>query len=341
MSNYTVKRTSLTDIARLANVSKPVVYTVLKNRENTNIGVSQETRERILKIASELGYVAAKSAKELFTGRSDNIGVILHVLAPYAVEILGSLEKEAHKRHLEITPYITECNPLLEEQYLEQARDGRVDGIIAVSTIAGSIDRYRKYMAHPYNLVILHRASAPTPGVSTVYFDGRTAGELAAQHLVEIGRRRLAFFGGTAQSSRARGFVAGCEKAGLPEPLIFTGEAYATDFQQGRALARDFLHIRPLPDGVFCSNDQLGVALLTQSNDAGLSIPDDMAIVGCDNSEICLYTTPALSSIDTGNSLLASKSLEVLLRLLQDRPDAPVYDNVPVSLVARGSTSGK
>jgi DNA-binding LacI/PurR family transcriptional regulator len=146
---------------------------------------------------------------------------------------------------------------------------------------------------------------------------------------------------GTAQSSRARGFVAGCEKAGLPEPLIFTGEAYATDFQQGRALARDFLHIRPLPDGVFCSNDQLGVALLTQSNDAGLSIPDDMAIVGCDNSEICLYTTPALSSIDTGNSLLASKSLEVLLRLLQDRPDAPVYDNVPVSLVARGSTSGK
>ncbi|HAH88111.1 MAG TPA: hypothetical protein DCL60_12160, partial [Armatimonadetes bacterium] len=58
MSNYTVKRTSLTDIARLANVSKPVVYTVLKNRENTNIGVSQETRERILKIASELGYVA-------------------------------------------------------------------------------------------------------------------------------------------------------------------------------------------------------------------------------------------------------------------------------------------
>ena len=332
-----MKRVSLATIAKIVGVSKPVVYTVLKNRQNKGIFVGKNTREKILKTARELAYVAPKSAKELFTGRSDNIGIIFHKLTPFFSELVSQLHQEAYKRNLEVTSYLTDGDADLEEHYLNLVRDGRVDAVITVATVDGSIKRYQRYVKLPYNLKVLYYGE-PISGVPSVHFDEKEVGRLAGQHLAEIECRRLAFFGGNKNSARAEGFIQYLKENGLPAPLIFTSKKFIDSFPEEKILAREFLKLKSLPDGVFASNDLLAVALLSEVLKEGLRVPEDIAILGCDNTEICLYTNPTISSIDTNTHLLAKKAIEKIEKIIKGIKLKSFHTKIPAFLIGREST---
>jgi len=332
-----MEKMSLSVIAHMAGVSKQIVYMVLNNRQYKRMKASPQTRERILKIARESGYVAPKSAKELFSGKSDNIGIIFHKIVPPFSKVMSHLQQEARRRNLEITPYITDGDENLENHYLNSARDGRVDAIIAISLLDGSPERYQRSTKPPYNLKILSY-SGPLSGVPTIHFNETEAGRLAAEHLIAKGCKKPAFFGGFRNSTRARGFVQYFRENNLPDPLIYVGEKYTAYFPEGKILAREFLKSRNLPDGVFASNDLLAIALLSGALAKGLRVPEDMAIMGCDNTEAGLYTTPALTSIDTNISLLAKKAIAKIEGMIKGEEPKPFHTEVPVSLIVREST---
>lgn len=326
-------------IAKIAGVTKPVVYTVLNNREGKGIFASQKTKEKILKIAHELGYVAPKSAKELFSGTSDNIGVIFHDLSHPFAELVSCLQQEANRQNLDITPYLTNGDPQMEEHYLNLTRDGRVDGVLAMSGIEGSVERYRRFAQPPYNLKIL-RYGEPTPGIFSIHFDEEDAGRQAARHLIEAGCKRLAFFGGCKNYARAKGFTRYLKEKGETAPLLFTGDKShcALFFPTGKVLAQEFLNLRKLPDGVFASNDLLGIALLSEALKKGLKVPEDMAIIGCDDTEICLYVKPALSSIDIEISLTAKEAIKKIRAIIKGKETVSPHTNIPAVLKPREST---
>ncbi|MFH0797240.1 MAG: LacI family DNA-binding transcriptional regulator [Candidatus Omnitrophota bacterium] len=332
-----MKRITLATISKIVGVSKPVVCTVLKNNEGKGIFVGKHTRERILETARELGYVPPKSAKELFSGRSNNIGIIVHKLVPPFSEFVNHLQKEADQLNFEITPYLTDGNAELEEHYLNLVRDGRIDGVIALAVTEGSIQRYRKFIKHPYNLKILFYGE-PIPEVPSIHFDERKVGKLAAQHLIETGCKRLAVFGGYNGSVRIKGFTQYLKERRFPAPLVFTKEPFVNYFPEGKTLAEEFLRLKYLPDGVFACNDLLAIALLTTILKKGVEIPKDMAILGCDNTELCLYTIPTLTSIDTNLPALAKKAMQKMIKIIEGTEVKPFHTKTPVSLVVREST---
>ena len=332
------KKTTLSTIAKLAGVSKQVVFTVLNNREGTSIRVGPKTRERILEISRRLGYVIPKGARELFSGRSNNIGVIFHKVTPPFSRRLSHLQQEARQRNLEITPYITDMKPELEEYYLNSARDGRVDGLIITGGIAGSIERYQRFAKPPYNLKIVLYGE-PIPGVATVHFDETAAGRLAAEHLAEIGCRKPAFFGESKKMARAKGFIQYFRERKLPPPLVVVDKDWTWCFApEGKVLAQELLKLKDLPDGIFSHNDLLASALLSGALRNGLRVPDDLAIMGCDNSEICLYTTPTLTSIETGFPVVVTEMLNKIEAMIKGEEPRPLHTEAAVSLVAREST---
>ncbi|MCM8759684.1 MAG: LacI family transcriptional regulator [Candidatus Omnitrophica bacterium] len=332
------RRVSLKDIAERAGVSKIVVYTVLKGKENQGIFVGKKTKEKILQIANELGYVAPKSAKELFTGKSDSIGIICHQLTPYFSKLIESIQLEALRNGLDIIPYLKNGDWKLEEHYLNLCRDGRVDGVITVAHTGKSVELYKKYSNPPYNLKILSYGP-PIEGIYTIHFDEEKAGRLAAQHLIQIGCKKIAFFGGSKNFGRFRGFYSYLIEKGI-EPMIFMEEKLVASYEAGVKLAKGFFQQIEDVDGVFAFNDLVAAALIKQAYRHGLRIPDDLAVIGCDNTDICLYTEPSLTSIDTNIQEIAKKSINIIKKII-DGEKVPMYTKIDVNLVERESTGKK
>ncbi len=333
-----MNRISLAGIAKKAGVSRPVVFTVLKNRDGKNIRVSDGTRKKILKIAHDLGYFPPKSARDLFSGRTNTIGIIVHKLTPHFSALLEALNDHAGAAGLDVLPYIVGNSDEKEERCLNMLRDGRVDGVIAAAFAPHSESRYRKFSVPPYNLKIVS-ISPPIRSVPSVYVDEEGAGAAAAAHLTEIGCTRLCFFG-VRETGRAKGFEKYLLDHGRARPIFRTGTGYQS-FEDGGKLAAGSFLAKSRPDGVFAYNDLLGLALLREALIRGIRVPQELAIVGCDNSDVCRHTYPQLTSIDTSIPLTVKLALSKLLDLIKDRTVSPLHTIVPVSLVIRESTQRK
>ncbi len=327
---------TMRDIAKEAGVTHSVVSAVVNNRENSRIFVSKKTKEKILQLVDQYGYVPRKTALAFASGKTNNIGIIVHQLTPYFSRLLEALSEEASAFGFEILPYILGDNEEKEEECFNLMRDGRVDGIIATAFTVNSDCRYRKYSSEPYNLKIV-TISPPVENVPSVYLDEKRAGELAAEHLVSIGCRRLCIFGGTPETLRMKGFVEYVRKKGLPEPITETSAGFM-DLAKGEFFARKLLTSRNRPDGVFAYNDLVGVSLIKECIRTGVKVPDEIAIVGCDNTEVCLHTYPQLTSIDTNLFLASRLSFAKLMDVLDEKEGIELHTKIQVSLVVREST---
>jgi len=330
------KKFTIKDIAKKAGVSHTVVSIILNKKENERVFVSEKKKEEILELIERYGYIPRKSARDLASQRTNTIGLIFQRLTPYFSSLVEELQKQAFKKGLEIMPYITEGYPEREEGYLNLMRDGRVDGVITTAFVEGSPARYLKFSSFPYNLKIV-TIGPPVENIPSIYFDEEEAGRIAASHLTEIGCKRLCFFGGVRESGRAEGFVKFKEER-LPSPLVFTGEKFVGYFHEGEKLAKEFFKLKELPDGVFASNDLLAVALLSEVLKRGLKIPENLAIMGCDNTEVCLHSYPGLTSIDVNISLTAQIALEKLIDFINGKEVKPLHTTIPIKLVEREST---
>lgn len=325
-------------IADKAGVSKRVVSVVVNGIENKKIFVSQEKKRQILDLVEEYGYVPRKYARDLAGRKTDTVALIFHRLTPYFANLLEILQDEAYASGLEVMPYITKGSPEREESFLEQMRDGRVDGIIVSSSVEGSSGRLKKYSSPPYNLKIVAISGRRVKGVPTVNFDEIEAGRLAAEHLIGSGREKLCFFGGRADYPRAEGFREYALAETGQEPLIFTGETTCEFFAEAQTLAQKFAVLENLPEGIFASNDLIGAALAGELLRHGVKIPEDVSVVGCDNTEVCLYACPPLSSIDTNCREIAKIALAELRALIEGREERDSHKIVRPSLAARESS---
>ncbi len=327
---------SLRTIAKATGVSRAVVSAVINKKENQRIFVSQKKREEILKLVEEYGYVPKKSARDLGSQRTNTIALLFHWLTPYFSSLLEEIHRQAFKKGLEVIPYITEGYPDKEEEYLNLMRDGRVDVILAAAFTEGSPDRYMKFSSPPYNLKIV-TINPPVGNIPSVHFDEEDAGRLAAQHLIEIGCKNLCFIdGGGIVEKRMEGFAHYIRERKLPVASVIQPMGL---FPDGVALAKKVFNLEKLPDGIFAYNDPLAIAVLTEVLRRGLKVPDDIAIVGCDNTEVCLYCYPALTSIDTNVSQVVKIALQKVVDLTNGMEAEPRHTKVPVKLVIRESTN--
>ena len=321
------------DVAARAGVSQPTVSLVLNG--NTQARVSEATRERVLQAAADLGYTPNVLARGLVRRRSYALGLIVPDLRnPFFTEVVSGAERVAAEEGYAVL--LCEAREVAAGRHLETLRSRQIDGVIVDAIAARELGD----ALGGVNVVLVDEPSDRWASVSS---DAAAAGRLAAEHLLGLGHRRLAFVGPAydvhAFRQRERGFVQALRAAGVTLDSAGLQRASPTA-AGGEAAMRALLARRPRPTAVFCASDLLALGALKACAAARLRVPADVSVMGCEDIEMARLVTPELSTIAVPARELGARAARLLVRLLEaEETLAPGGRRLlPVRLVARGST---
>ena len=326
-------RVTAAEVARQAGVSQPTVSLVLSG--NPKARVAPETRARVLKVAEELGYRPNRLAQGLVGRRSFALGIIAPGFAnPVNSAIISGAERVAAEAGYAVL--LCETGDTDIGHRLKTLADRQIDGVI----MAGISDNELVDAdLHRLNVVLVNQASDV---YSTVQDDSISAGALAAEHLLSLGHRRIAFIGPVTAASmfrrRERGFAEGLRAANAAPSSDYWQRADAT-VAGGLAAMRALLALPERPTAVFCANDLIALGAHKACAIAGVSLPGDLSLLGCDDIDLGTLVTPELSTISTPTRELGARAVRLLLRQLErDVRPMPTTQILPVRLVLRGTT---
>jgi DNA-binding LacI/PurR family transcriptional regulator len=329
----------LKDVAAVAGVSVRTVSNVVNRFPH----VAPDTRARVEKALEELNYRPNLAARNLRRGRSGLIGLVVpEIDSPYFSELAAHLVLAAEERSWTVLVDQTGGDPARERAFLEGAAAAFVDGLVFSPWGLGAADLSRS--AEDIPLVLLGERTGE--GVADhIAIDNVAAAVQATEHLIALGRRRIAAIGVqshlTNETARLRldGYRASLRAAGHPRREPFEVEVAALHRGDGAAAMRTLLALPEPPDAVFCFNDQLALGAIRAARDAGLDVPRDLAVVGFDDIEDGRYSCPSLTTISPDKWAIAVRALECLAeRLDGDRSNSARDILVPHRLVVRESS---
>ena len=332
---------SVRDVAELARVSVGTVSNVLNRPEK----VSPDTVERVQAAIQELGFVRNDVARQLRVGRSRTIGlVVLDVRNPFFTDLARGAEERAAEASLSVLLGNSDEDADREAAHLDLFEEQRVFGVL-VSPLAHAMPRIERLRDHGIPTVLVDRADEDL-SFNSVSVDDVAGGELAVEHLLGLGRRRIAFVGGPMDIRQVADRFAGARRAVGRVPGA-TLEVVPTDAQTvlaGRA-AGERIRERPReerPDAVFAANDLLAVGALQALVMSGsVAVPDEIALIGYDDIDFASATVVPLSSIRQPSALIGRRAVELLLREAAD-PQSPREQVIfQPELIARESTLGR
>lgn len=329
---------TLRDVARRAGVSIATVSYVL----NGTRPVSLEVEARVREAAAALQYRPNRLARGLRRKRTHVLGLIVPDSAnPFFAEVARGLEDLSFAHDYSLILCNSDGDPIKEQRYLGVLIEQQVDGIALVSV-----------SATPAHLAILQERGIPfvvvdrdLPGLEAdcVLADNFQGGYGATRHLLDRGHRRIACITGpsdlTPSADRVRGYQKAMEEAGI-EPLeiwIRRGDFRA---ESGYHAARFFLSLPPAirPTAIFACNDLMAIGAMRAIGEAGLRIPQDIALVGFDDIALAAYVIPPLTTVAQPTYEMGRLAGELLLRRIQAGGRPPARYLLPVRMVVRHST---
>ena len=332
----------LKDIARDLNVS---VITVSKALRGTK-DISEATRERVLKRMKELDYRPNLTARSLATGHSFIIGLIVPgLLNPFFTELAQSLGGALRKQSYGLILASSEDNPEVEQSEIRMMLARGVDALL-IASCQSTLEGFYNVQDLSTPFVLLDRPF-PHLRANFVGTDDYAGGKIATEHLIEIGRKRLAYIGSPdlgPAADRFRGFRMALRGHDLElrEDLVLSGpDAGESSDNAGYEMMRALLKRKSKPNGVFCHNDIIAIGAMKATLDSGLSIPQDIAFVGFDNVKYSKYLQIPLTSVDQSTEKLGIASAQLALELVAKRVERPRNILLAPTLVIRESTVGK
>jgi LacI family transcriptional regulator len=288
-----------------------------------------------LRIAEEIGYRPNRLAQGLVRRRSFALGVIVPGFDnPFYTSILSGAERVAAEAGYAVL--FCEAGHVDAVQHLEALRDRQIDGVIIAGIAANTLPQRA---LEDLNVVLINQPSDRYP---TVAGDSHKAGELAAEHFLSLGHRRVAFIGPAnsipAYRFRERGFVKTLRAAGVSMPSDYLRRDAAT-IAGGFAAMRSLLAMNDNPTAVFCANDLMALGAHKACGAAGVQLPRYVSLLGCDDIEMDTLVTPELSTIAVPQRELGARAVRLLLKQIdQDGAMPPSSQLLPVRLIVRGTT---
>jgi len=326
------KFVTIKDIAEKAGVSINTVSRALNNKPD----VSQETREKVLRVARELGYIKNTGAIALRSGATKTIGVIFEDSSnPFYAEVFKGVEATARKYGYQVVLMNTERDYIRERQAVETLIEKRVDGIIISPTQFESedIDQLLK-LNFPFVILGVHFENVV---LDEVYSDDFKGGYLATKHLLEKGRKRILMLNGYMYKSVAQmrysGYVKALREFGMePYYMVEIEEGYESAFNK-------IMELRNLDyDAIFCFNDVFAIAALRALKVLGKRVPEDVAVVGYDDIPYAEFVHPTLTTVRIDKYLEGKIAFEMLYERLLGIREEPKQVMLDVELVVREST---
>ena len=339
------KRLAVTQkqIADRAGVSQTVVSLVL--RDSYDVALSDETRRRVLDIASELGYVPQAAAKSLIEGHSTNIALVLiqpHYQVfrdPYIPNIITGLSGVVRNHGYRLlAEHIDNTNQL--NTISNMLKGGEVAGMI-LSTCSGVEHIVNPLVEAGYPIVMLE---APTEKYYTVMLDHQAGIKSAIQHLVDLGHQKVACIAyGPANShinKRLHTFKQTLADNGITADnnLIRHGHY---DPETGYAAMKELLDVEPRPTAVFGMNDMMALGAMRAILEAGLRIPEDIAVVGYDDMRFAEFINPPLTTVRSPEIGQGRDAGKMLIKLIDNTPIDKRLESLTPHLLIRQSCGGK
>ncbi len=331
------------DIAELAGVSQPTVSRALSGSGT----VSEATRKRIEAIARQLNYKVDKNASSLRRRQSETLALLLFedptsdesMINPFFLSMLGSITRTCAKRGYDLLISFQQMSANWHVDYEDSCK---ADGLILLGY--GDYEVYRarieQLVEQGTHFVRWGSVQPDQPGV-TIGCDNVQGGREAAAHLIARGRRRIAFLGEANSRypeflDRYRGYCLAHHDAGLPPPpLTFQADAITTEQSGQDAMRRILLRGDP-PDAVFAASDLIAIGAMHALAEAGLSIPDDVAVVGFDDITAASLANPPLTTVAQDARRAGEMLVDALLAQL--RGETTQGATLPARLVVRPST---
>jgi DNA-binding LacI/PurR family transcriptional regulator len=332
--------TTIDNIARLAGVSPATVSKVLNNRPY----VSAEKRAVIERVIAETGYVPSQRARGLSKRRSFILGLLIPYTPdqlfadPHLIECMRGIEFEANAREYNVLLSTAREPAEAASSCVRLLRGDVIDGAIVLETLD----------IQPFTEA-LHRHEAPlvvigypcVPSIYAVHADDYGGARQAAQHLLDLGHRRIAIVGSRlrpfAIDERLRGVRDALAASGLAleEPLLMIGDF---SVESGDAAGRQLLTLAEPPTAIFALNDRMAFGVMRTAAALGLQVPGDLSVIGFDDIPLATLMTPALTTVRQPGFALGRTAAETFFALLEHEEAAPVTV-IPTEFVLRGSTA--
>lgn len=334
---------SIKDVARHAGVSISTVSNVIRGGKF----VGDELTARVQRAIDELGYVTNPIASGLKSGSTKTIGVVVtNIQRVFFPQVIAGIQDACGETGYNLHVCDSKDDIANERKIIRLLAGAWVDGILLDSVAPESDDAYfasLKSLEHGGKripVVSLERRLQGA-GIDSVVVDNERGAQLATRHLVDCGCRKIAFISGPMNScmviDRHQGYRAALADAGLDvsERLLRHGDfSPQSGYEQTRELLRRGIEF----DGLFAANDQMAIGALEAIGQQGLQVPEQVRVVGFDNSFVASIVTPSLTTVDVPKYRMGREAASLLVARIQ-HPQAPAsLVELPVNMIVRQST---
>ena len=332
------------DIARDMGLSTVTISKVLRGHSD----ISEETSKRVLKRMEELNYQPNLAARALITGRTSTIGLVVpDLLHPFFAQIAKAVSAGIRGQGYSLIITSSEEDPELERQEIEQLLARRVD-VMLIASAQWTVESFRRIEERKIPYILIDRSFVGL-AANFVGVDDEAVGMIATNHLIEQGCRRSRTSAALKPARRwaaLEGYqraLAARQLAPLRDNIISIGSSGDDRGEpEGYEATKKLLGVRQRPDGIFCFNDPIALGAMRAILDAGLRIPEDIAVVGCGNVLYSDFLRVPLTSVDQDSSAIGKIAAEMALSLVSAKAAVrPRTELVNPKLVVRASSMRK
>jgi len=334
---------TISDVARLANVSKATVSAVMNGRP----GISEKTRKRVLEIATHLNFRPNQIARSLSIRKTHSIGLVIKEIDnPYFSKIMKGVFDTCAEHDFTVLLGSSELSPEKEKKSIDTLVAQRVDGLILAPLQGEDVDfSYLSDLVRDcYPLVTLGVVkNYPTAVVESKNVEGAFE---AVNYLIQEGHKRIAYFSGPSHSShsedRAEGFRRACLENRIScrsEDVVQTGSYIQDGYEKGKSF---FTSQADCPSAVFCYNDLVAIGLINALTELGFSVPDDISVIGFDNIDYGAHFRIPLTTVYVPAYEIGKIAAEMVIEQISGQGNTKNRKQIlDVELIIRDSVSKK
>lgn len=316
-----MKHVTIKDIARSLCISVSTVSRALTDDKN----IRRETREAVLREAERLGYRRNPVAMNLKMGRTNTIGVIVPEMhTPYASQVVAGIQSVLYKNNQKVMIAESDENPDRERESLQMMEEFMVDGlIVSLCSYKHNIETYRRLANEGVAIVFYDRIPHGMDDMPQVMVDDNNDSYFMAEHLIRLGRRRIAYLYGPDDVynavERGRGYREAVEKFQIYDPrlIVKTGMTFADGAAAVDSLVRQGIEF----DAVYAFTDTLAIGAMNRLREKGRSIPEDVAVAGFSGTELSTIVFPQLTTVEPPLTEMGQRAAELVLEKVRN-PEA-------------------
>lgn len=316
-----MKHVTIKDIARSLYISVSTVSRALTDDKN----IRRETREAVLREAERLGYRRNPVAMNLKMGRTNTIGVIVPEMhTPYASQVVAGIQSVLYKNNQKVMIAESDENPDRERESLQMMEEFMVDGlIVSLCSYKHNIETYRRLANEGVAIVFYDRIPHGMDDMPQVMVDDNNDSYFMAEHLIRLGRRRIAYLYGPDDVynavERGRGYREAMEKFQIYDPrlIVKTGMTFADGAAAVDSLVRQGIEF----DAVYAFTDTLAIGAMNRLREKGRCIPEDVAVAGFSGTELSTIVFPQLTTVEPPLTEMGQRAAELVLEKVRN-PEA-------------------